>query len=197
MNDTGSRRAIAVAVLALLALIAGVISYEHGLVVARATRQPELVVWLLPLVPDLMIVGGSITLIEAASLALPRPLISLLAVLVGIGWTVAQNVAGGWDGGPGGRLVSGGVPVAFFLTFETLVWLLRQRRTRPDTTTQQPPATATAETQPAAPKTVEGVMQDFFALTSEREAAAVLGVTRDKIRTLKTRFTTTGNQEAA
>ena len=114
--------------LAALSAITGVISYSHGLDVARWVGNAGLVAYLVPLVPDLMIVTSSLTLIEASAAKAPRPLAAMLALLVGIGWTVAQNIAAGWRNGPGGAVLAAGIPLAFVFTFESLLWLVRRGR---------------------------------------------------------------------
>jgi len=125
--------------LAVLSAITGVISYSHGLDVARWVGNVGLVAYLVPLVPDLMIVTSSLTLIEASAVKAPRPLVAMLALLVGIGWTVAQNIAAGWRNGPGGAVLAAGIPLAFVFTFESLLWLVRRGRGG----TSLPPAPAT------------------------------------------------------
>jgi len=136
--------------LAVLSAITGVISYSHGLDVARWVGNTGLVAYLVPLVPDLMIVTSSLTLIEASAVKAPRPLVAMLALLVGIGWTVAQNIAAGWRNGPGGAVLAAGIPLAFVFTFESLLWLVR--RGRGGTSATPVPATKTvpADVQSAA-----------------------------------------------
>jgi Protein of unknown function (DUF2637) len=114
--------------LAALSAITGVVSYEHGLEIVRLVGNAGLVAYLVPLVPDLMIVSSSLTLLEAAAMRERRPVMAMLALAAGIGWTVAMNVAAGWRHGTGGALVAAGVPLAFVLTFESLLWLYRRGR---------------------------------------------------------------------
>lgn len=164
------RRAAAVAVLVVLSAITGAISYEHGFIMATETRNTGLVSYLLPLVPDLMIVGGSITLMEPAA-RVKRPPAAIAAVVAGIGWTVAQNIAGGWHGGAGDRVVSAGIPLAFLVTFESLLWLLRQgRETIPETTENQ------------APETVDDVLRLLLPMASQRDLSEDLGIPRSRIQ---------------
>ncbi len=130
MRETSpARRRMAGGVLAALSAITGVISYEHGLEVVRLVGNTGLVAYLVPLVPDLMIVSASLTLLEASAAAgMRRPPMAMAALVAGIGWTVAMNVAAGWRNGPGGALVAGGIPLAFVLTLESLLWLFRRGR---------------------------------------------------------------------
>jgi len=114
--------------LAALSAITGVISYEHGLDVARRVGNGGIVAYLVPLVPDLMIVTSSLTLLEASAARARRPVMAMLALVAGVGWTVAMNVAAGWQHGWGGALLAAGIPLAFVLTFESLLWLFRSGR---------------------------------------------------------------------
>jgi len=125
-NET--RRRLAAASAAALSAITGIVSYEHGLAVVRAVGNSGLVAYLVPLVPDLMIVTSSLTLMEAAAIRARRPLVAALSLVAGIGWTVAMNVAAGWHDGPGGALIAGAIPVAFVATFESFLWLWRLGR---------------------------------------------------------------------
>jgi len=129
MNETSAaRRLLAAASAALLSVITGIVSYEHGLEVVRATGTSGRVAYLVPFVPDLMIVTSSLTLMEAAAVRTRRPLVAVAALVAGIGSTVAMNVAAGWQEGPGGALIAGAIPVAFVLTFEAFLWLSRLGR---------------------------------------------------------------------
>jgi hypothetical protein len=122
---TSARLILGALVLAVLSVITGVISYEHGLAVVQMVGNHGLVAYLLPLVPDLMITSSSLTLLEASARSVPRPPMAVAALVAGIGWTVAMNVAAGAAGGPGGALIAAGVPLAFVLTFESLLWMFR------------------------------------------------------------------------
>lgn len=191
MNPTStSRRVTAVIVLAALSAITGVISYEHGLIMARETSNRGLVSYLLPLVPDLMIVGGSITLVEASARHLTRPLAAVGALVAGIGWTVAQNIAGGWDGGEGGRVVSAGIPLAFLVTFESLLWLLRQGRHVPTETTAD-------QTQPPAPETPQEGLRLLLSTDSQRNLADFLGVPRSRVQAWAGQLADGGQEDEA
>lgn len=161
---------------AALSGITGVISYQHGLYVARLTRSTGVAVYLVPLVPDLMIAMSSVTLIEAARQR-RRPATAMIALVAGIGWTVAQNIAGGWDGGWGGRLIAAGIPLALVATFESLLWLLRNRRRD----TGEP---AADQPQPAAPLTTEAALLALLDSTSQRQLAELLGVPRSRVQAL-------------
>ena len=159
-------------VLALtVAAITGIISYEHGLDVAHATGNTGMVADLFPLVPDLLIAMSSLVLVVASAIGDGYPVAAIGALVVGIGWTVAQNVAAGLRIGPGDAVLSGGVPVAFVLTVELLLWLVRKvRRSRP---------AAAAET--AKPVTTAAALRLLLDSASQRDLAFVLGVDRNRV----------------
>jgi len=119
---SGARRLIAAVSLAGLAAITGVISYLHALTVAEWTGSRGLVAHLIPLVADLMIVTASMALLDSAR---RKPVLPWSALTVGIGATVAMNVAAGSREGAGGALVAALAPVALVLSLETLMWLMK------------------------------------------------------------------------
>lgn len=162
------------ALAAAVSAITGIVSYRHGLDVARATGSAGLVAYLIPLVPDLLIAMSSVTLVEAARRG-ARPLAAMAALAAGIGWTVAQNIAGGWHGGTGGRLIAAGIPLALVATFECLVWLLRHARAA----VPEPPA---GQPQPPARLSAEAALRALLASQSQRQLEAMLGVPRSRVQ---------------
>lgn len=166
-----------IALAAALSAITGIVSYKHGLDVARSTGNAGLVAYLIPLVPDLMIAMSSVTLIEA-SRRRSRPPTAMVALAAGIGWTVAQNIAGGWHGGTGGRLIAAGIPLALVATFESLLWLIRHARTA----IPEPPA---SHGQPPAPMSAEAALAALVRSASERQLAELLDVSRSRVQSWK------------
>ena len=180
MNDPSpARRRTAEGGLAALSAITGIISYEHGLNVARWVGNSGLVAYLIPLVPDLMIVTSSITLIEAAAVKARRPWMAMVSLAAGIGWTVAMNVAAGSRHGTGGALLAGGVPVAFVATFESLLWLHRRGRGG-ETPHPAPAAPATCGHVPAM--NLDEAIRAASPHMSQVELAAAFGKSRTTIR---------------
>lgn len=163
---------------AAISAITGIVSYDHGLTVARWTGSTGLVAYLVPLVPDLMIAMSSVTLIEASAARVARPLTAMLALVAGIGWTVAQNVAAGWRNGAGGAVIAAGIPLALVVTFESLLWLLRRRRM---------PAALPADDhrEPDEPLSAEAALRALVDSTSERALAELLDVPRSRVQTWK------------
>jgi hypothetical protein len=177
VSHSRARRRTAVAALALLSAITGYISYLHGFEVAILVHNPRAVAYWLPLVPDLMIVTSSMTLLEARASAGVRPFTSMTALVAGIGWTVAQNVAAGLHDSPGNALISAGVPLAFVLTFESLLSQFRQAR--------EGKADINCPPDDAGPVDVAGTMRqlvEFYG--SQRAASDELRIPRDHLRKL-------------
>jgi len=99
----------------------------------------------------------------------------MVALAAGVGWTVAQNIAGGWHGGTGGRLIAAGIPLALVATFESLLWLIRHARTA----IAEPPA---SHLQPAAAMTAEAALAALLASQSQRQLAELLDVPRSRVQ---------------
>jgi hypothetical protein len=115
--------------LAALAVITGIVSYLHALTVAHMTGSTGPVAYLIPLVADLMILTSSLALLDAIRNRAPRkPRLAMVSLAVGIGATVAMNVTAGQVYGAGGALVASLPPVAFVLSLETLMGIVRLAR---------------------------------------------------------------------
>jgi hypothetical protein len=173
-----SRRRVVIACSAALSAITGVISYQHGLDVVRWAGNTGLVAYLVPLVPDLMIVTSSMTLLEASALKVRRPAMAMAALVAGIGWTVAQNIAAGWRSGPGGAVIAAGIPLAFVLTLESLLWLLR--RGRASASQHLVPATSSHDQAPDPVDTLTA-LRLLVESDSQRRLAAALGVPKSRV----------------
>lgn len=170
-----ARRWTGVAALAVLSAITGYISYLHGYEIAILVGNSRQVARWLPLVPDLMIVTSSMTLLEARAETGERPPMAMTALVAGIGWTVAQNVAAGLHDSPGNALISAGVPLAFVVTFESLLWQFRRGQARD--------AAGSGSPDEQAPVDVADTLQRLVAhFGSQRAAAEALRIPRDHLR---------------
>lgn len=193
-SRTSARRLLAGIFLAALSAITGVISYNHGLDVVRLAGNTGLVAYLVPLVPDLMIVTSSLTLIEASAIKAPRPLMAMAALVAGIGWTVAMNVAAGAAHGTAGALIAAGVPLAFVLTFESLLWLFRRGRNVSGNYVSDIPA---GHAEPAEPLSIQDALQLVVAAGSRRQVADALGVPKSRVDTWARQLAPVAGVEAA
>ncbi len=170
-NETSAtRRHLAAGSAAMLSAITGIVSYQHGLEVVRATGSTGVAAYLVPVVPDLMIVTSSLTLMEASAIGARRPWTAMAALVAGIGWTVAMNVAAGWRNGPGGALIAAAIPVAFVLTFEAFLWLARR----------SPRRAISAITGQRRPPTVDEALSLLLGADSRRGIAGRLSVPKSR-----------------
>jgi hypothetical protein len=114
--------------LAALATITGVVSYLHALSVVHMTGSAGVVAYLIPFVADFMILTASLALLDAIRHSARKPPLAVVSLAVGIGSTVAFNVVAGLVHGAGGALVASLPPVAFVLSLETLMGIVRLAR---------------------------------------------------------------------
>lgn len=161
--------------MSVLAAITGIVSYLHGLWVVRDVGNHGVIAYLIPCVPDLMIVTSSITMLDAAATGHKRPRLAMVSLGVGIAWTVAMNVAAGYHDGGGSALIAGLIPVAFVLTFETLVLWIRQDQPVPLTDDANPDCGHKVAT------SLDEALLAAVAVMSQREAADAFGVHRNKV----------------
>jgi len=114
--------------LAGVSVIAAVASYFHALAVVRAAGGEPPVAYLVPFLADLVILGASAGLLDASRRGQRRPALATVALVAGIGVTLAMNIAAGWPHGIAGALVAGWPALAFILALESLAGLLRGSR---------------------------------------------------------------------
>ena len=127
MTD-GSIRFLAGLSLAALAAITGIVSYLHALTVVHLTGSAGLVAYLIPFVADLMIVTASLAILDAIRHHAPKPPLAMVSLVTGIGSTLAMNIVAGLHTSAGGALVAALPPVAFVLSLETLMGIVRLAR---------------------------------------------------------------------
>jgi hypothetical protein len=124
----GSIRFLAGLSLAALAAITGIVSYLHALTVVYLTGSAGLVAYLIPFVADLMIVTASLAILDAIRHHAPKPPLAMVSLVTGIGSTLAMNIVAGLHISAGGALVAALPPVAFVLSLETLMGIVRLAR---------------------------------------------------------------------
>jgi len=171
--------------LAALALITGIVSYLHALAVVHATGSIGLVAYLIPFVADLMILTASLALLDAIRNQARKPRLAMVSLAVGIGATVAMNIVAGLAHGPGGALVASLPPVAFVLSLETLMGIVRLARGG------QPGAIAEACPHGVAGSAEEGVELAWLHgrdclddPPSQRQLAGAFGLSRARVAAL-------------
>jgi Protein of unknown function (DUF2637) len=172
-----------------LAAITGIVSYLHGLTVVHRTGTRGDVAYLIPLVADLMILTASLALLDAIRNHARKPKLAIVSLAAGIGWTVAMNVAAGWLEGTGAALIAAGVPVAFVLSLETLMGIVRLARSGGNA--DHPAATGDQCPHIAAGTVDEAVVAAYLhgrdclgESLSQRQLSAAFGVPRAKVAAL-------------
>ena len=165
--------------LAGVSAIAAVVSYFHALAVVQQAGARPPVVYLVPFLADLVILGASAALLDASRLGQSRPPLAMLALGVGIAVTLAMNVAAGWAHGVAGALVAGWPAVAFILALESLAAILRRGRggAFPDPPLGAAPATPGHP----EPPTTEQALAVLLETASRRGLAGALGVPRSRV----------------
>ncbi len=129
MSETRkTSRLVGAGALAGVAAIAAVVSYLHALAVVRSVGAAGLVEWLIPFLADLVIVGASASLLDAARNGQRIPRLPVASLAVAIAVTLAMNVAAGLGHGVAGALVAGWPAVAFILSLESLAGIIRRSR---------------------------------------------------------------------
>jgi hypothetical protein len=125
-ESTRATRWIAGCALAGVSLIAAVVSYLHALAVVRSVGAVAPVSYLIPFLADLVILGASAALLDAARRRQGMPGLVVVSLIAGVGVTLAMNVAAGWHHGTAGALVAGWPAVAFILALESLAGMVRR-----------------------------------------------------------------------
>jgi hypothetical protein len=174
-SATRSKRAAMWLLVAALAGITGAVSYLHALYVCRWLGNTEPVVYMLPLVADLMIVTASVTLIEAKRLDNSRPWQAMASLGTGVVVTVVMNVAAGLRLGDGTMLLNALIPVAFILSLESLIVLLGKWRNAP---LNDEPAATCGHTMPL---TLDEALTGAAPFLSKRALADAFEVSRPRV----------------
>jgi len=126
----GDRVILGFAVVVLLAVAgaAAYVSYHHfyGLAIALGERHDMAILY--PAMSDGVIVMASLVMVYCSRSGLRVPVLAWVALALGGMVTLAANVAHGWSGGLGSRLISALAPVAFAGAYELLMWIVRSTR---------------------------------------------------------------------
>ena len=188
MTD-GSIRFLAGLSLAALAAITGIVSYLHALTVVYLTGSAGLVAYLIPFVADLMIVTASLAILDAIRHHAPKPPLAMVSLVAGIGSTLAMNIVAGLHTSAGGALVAALPPVAFVLSLETLMGIVRLARagdgaSHPMATGSQCPHQVAMTAEDAIVAAYLHARDCLGQPVSQRQLSATFGVPRPKVATL-------------
>ncbi|UBU11580.1 DUF2637 domain-containing protein [Nonomuraea gerenzanensis] len=121
-------RSFAVVVLLGVAGAAAYVSYHHFYALAIALGERHDMAILYPAMSDGVIVMASLVMVHCSIRRLPVPVLAWIALIGGGVVTLVANVAHGWNGGLGSRLLSALAPIAFVGAYELLMWLVRSGR---------------------------------------------------------------------
>jgi hypothetical protein len=130
---TGDRliRFVTASAVLAVAVIAAIVSYSHVYDLGIAHGQSGTAARLLPLSVDGLILAASLVLLQAARNAHQAPALPRFALWLGIGATVAANLAYGLPYGPVGAVLSAWPGAAFVLAVEILLGSLQRSRETP------------------------------------------------------------------
>lgn len=107
------------------------ISYNDGLFVTRLAGNTGRVVYVYPLLPDVLIVISLLALREATSAGVDRSGWAVAGLRLGIVLTLAMNIYAGVEHSVLAAIQDGAVPVVFFIAVEIVLWHVRHGRHAP------------------------------------------------------------------
>jgi hypothetical protein len=185
----GSIRFLAGLSLAALAAITGIVSYLHALTVVHLTGSAGVVAYLIPFVADLMIVTASLAILDAIRHRARKPPLAMVSLVTGIGSTLAMNIDAGLHISAGGALVAALPPVAFVLSLETLMGIVRLARagdgaSHLTATGGQCPHQVAMSAEDAIVAAYLHARDCLGEPVSQRQLSATFGVPRPKVATL-------------
>ena len=148
-------RAVTIAAVLAVAVVAGWVSYRHAVTVVTAHGETGWVGRVYPATVDGLIVAASMVLLDAARHRDRAPALAVWLLAAGITATLAANILAGAGYGPLGAVVSAWPALAFVGCYELLMMLVRSsaRRTAsaPGEHPESAPATAPGERSRPAP----------------------------------------------
>ena len=112
----------------LVAAVAAWISYGHAYELALRWGENEVTARLLPLTLDGLVLAASLTELFCSRYQLQQPALARLALLLGIGATLAVNVLHGLEHGPLAAVLAAWPAVALVVSSELLLWVVATSR---------------------------------------------------------------------
>lgn len=132
-----------------LAGIAAYVTYQHAYEVVRANGEGPATARLVPLTVDGLVYASSMVILYCARHRLKVPGLAWVLLTLGIAAVLAVNVAHGIAYGPGGALVGAWPAVALVGAYELLMWLVRSRADRAQSTSAHEPVSTGTSEEPA------------------------------------------------
>jgi hypothetical protein len=151
----------------LVAAVAGVVSYDHALAVVRANGESGAVSLLYPATIDGLVYSASMAMLDAARRGVPAPRLARWLLALGIGATLAANVASGLRFGPVGALVAAWPALAVVGSYELLMLVIRT-----------PAVSTSAVAVPEPASSVPGAAVDGAAVPPDAASAARVALER-------------------
>jgi hypothetical protein len=108
-----------------VAVVAAVVSYEHGYALVRAHGETGWTARLIPLTVDGLIWASSMVMLDSARRGVRVPALARWLLGLGITATLAANVAHGLGHGPIGSAVAAWPAVALVGSYELLMMIIR------------------------------------------------------------------------
>ena len=168
MSQSPGRRRWGVAITAGIGAGAAVLSFDHALTVARSLGTEGRLAYVVPLLPDGLVVLSSLALWDAHESSQRRPRSAIFGLVLGVLVTITLNVVAGhaW-----GRLLNALAPVALLVAVAVLEGAFRDRSVAGYS------VAAFSQDQPAEPVTADDALSLLIASSSRRVLADRLGVT--------------------
>ncbi|GAA2220322.1 hypothetical protein GCM10009850_122230 [Nonomuraea monospora] len=141
---------------------AGYVSYHHFYALAISLGERHDMAVLYPAMSDGVIVMASLVMVYCSRRKLPVPVLAYVALGMGGVVTLVANVAHGWSGGVGSRLLSALAPVACVAAYELLMWLVRSGRNTVPVTDEMDHACRCEETSAEVAQTALALPVDRF-----------------------------------
>lgn len=182
VSQSRATRRFAVAVTLFIALAAAALSYDHALIVARLVGTEGRWAYLVPLLPDGLIVLAFSSMQDAAQARSPRPGWATVGLGLGVAVTLVLNVSSGWHHGWGGRLLNALPPLALLVAIEVLVGVLRRGQIDSAVRRDGLNPSIAHEDEPVEPVPVQVALARLTADYSQRELAAALSVSRSHLQ---------------
>ncbi len=129
-GDTAIRRTT-IAAVAVVAVVAGWVSYRHALHVVSQHGETGWLGRAYPLTIDGLIVAASMVLLTAARQRARAHWLAYFALALGITATIAVNVAAGLAYGPAGAVIAAWPAPALVISFELLMIVVRSLAAAP------------------------------------------------------------------